>query len=113
MVFFGTDIFYFYFVAYYLFPTFFDKKKYFKHFSIGTIMYGILVYFRGYVAINSIYFDKIASGYVKPQLVWLIASFTLFGSMAVATVFRLMKIMMRLWNWPKKLKILLMMLSTR
>ena len=45
MVFFGTDIFYFYFVAYYLFPTFFDKKKYFKHFSIGTIMYGILVYF--------------------------------------------------------------------
>ncbi|MBK6339365.1 MAG: histidine kinase [Bacteroidetes bacterium] len=104
MVFFGTDIFYFYFVAYYLFPTFFDKKKYFKHFSIGTIMYGILVYFRGYVAINSIYFDKIASGYVKPQLVWLIASFTLFGSMAVATVFRLIINYMRQVEKEEKLE---------
>ncbi|MBK7640245.1 MAG: histidine kinase [Bacteroidetes bacterium] len=67
-------------------------------------MYGILVYFRGYVAINSIYFDKIASGYVKPQLVWLIASFTLFGSMAVATVFRLIINYMRQVEKEEKLE---------
>lgn len=89
MLFFSTDIFYFYFVAYFLFPYFFDKKKYFNHFFVGALVYGILVYFRGYVAIHSIYYDKISSGYVKPQLVWLIASFTLFGSAAVAIVFRL------------------------
>ena len=104
MVFFGTDIFYFYFVAYYLFPTYFDQKKYFKHFSIGIIVYGLLVYFRGYVAIHSIYFDKIASGYVKPELVWLIASFTLFGSLAVATVFRLIINYMRQVEKEEKLE---------
>lgn len=75
----------YYFIFYFLFPRYYEQRKYWQHFTIGGIVFMVLFVVRGIVVTNFVFIDQIRAGNIKELPVFMQGGLTLLTIVSIAT----------------------------
>ena len=80
-----TDMMMYYFIFYFLFPRYYEQRKYWQHFTIGGVAFMALFLIRGIVVTNFVFIDQIRAGNIKELPVFMQGGLTLLTIVSIAT----------------------------